>query len=279
MKRLLFVMVVALSCALTFAENPTATVPAVPVTAVNPAATQTPVRRKLTPEERKARIRLSMMKRNGGIVRDKRNMAGSFKVINAQDKIGNDSLLGYLSDVEDSAMFELKLESAPAGTVTLTTVDKVLAASKADVAVFIIEDASLPGLLVAPENRWAIINIKPYEGELQTLRVGRELARAVAYVGGAACDGFGMSLMGAITEPQQLDNFKSSRLNFETAGKMAIYLKELGVRPFSKITYRETCRLGFAAPPTNEYQKAIWNEVYKIPDKPMTIEFDPKKDK
>ncbi len=273
MTKLLFATMIALSGAMAFSEEPAAT------TNNFPQSAKKPDKPKLTPEERKARIQLSMMKRNGGIVRDKRGMAGSFKVINAQDKIGNDKLLGYLSDIEDSALFELKLESVPAKTVTLATIDKALETSKADVAVFIVEDSSLPGLLVAPENRWALINIKPYAGELQTLRVGRELARAVAYVGGAACDGFGMSLMGAITEPQQLDNFKSSRLNFETAGKMAIYLKELGVRPFSKITYRETCRLGFAAPPTNEYQRAIWNEVYKLPEKPIKIEFDPAKGK
>ena len=271
MRTLLFGAAVAFICAASYADNAT------PSADTNTASTVATEKRKLTPEERKARIQLSMMKRNGGIVRDKRDMAGSFKVINAQDKIGNDKLAGYLSDVEDSALFELKLESAQPKSVTLATIDKALEASKADVAVFIIEDDMLPGLLVAPENRWAVINIKPYAGEFQTLRVGRELARAVAYVGGAACDGFGMSLMGAITEPQQLDNFKSSRLNFETAGKMAIYLKELGVRPFSKITYRETCRLGFAAQPTNEYQQAIWNEYHELPSKPVKIEYDPKK--
>ena len=268
MRRLLIASIFAFAGIMAFAEN-----------APSPAATNTAAtaKRKLTPEERKARIQLSMMKRNGGIIRDKRNMAGTFKIINAQDKIGNDKLAGYLADVEDSALFEMKLESAPPKSVTLATIDKALETSKADVAVFIVEDDVLPGLLVAPENRWAVINIKPYAGELQTLRVGRELARAVAYVGGAACDGYGMSLMGAITEPQQLDNFKSSRLNFETAGKMAIYLKELGVRPFSKITYRETCRLGFAAQPTNEYQQAIWNEYHAPPQKPIKIEFDPQK--
>ena len=36
---------------------------------------------------------------------------------------------------------------------------------------------------------------------------------------------------------------------------------------------------GWAPAPTNEVQQAIWDKVHQIPDKPITIEFDPKTDK
>ena len=39
------------------------------------------------------------------------------------------------------------------------------------------------------------------------------------------------------------------------------------------------CREGWASAPTNDVQKAIWDKVRAIPDKPLTIEYDPKKDK
>ena len=39
------------------------------------------------------------------------------------------------------------------------------------------------------------------------------------------------------------------------------------------------CQEGWAPPPTNEYQRAIWNDVHKIPEKPMKIDFDPAKGK
>ena len=51
---------------------------------------------------------------------------------------------------------------------------------------------------------------------------------------------------------------------------------------------REDCKLpfggdgkapGWAPQPTNEVQRAIWDKVHAIPDKPLTIEFNPKKDK
>ena len=42
-------------------------------------------------------------------------------------------------------------------------------------------------------------------------------------------------------------------------------------------TYRKACQEGWALAPTNDVQKAIWKEVHSIPDKPMTIEYKPKK--
>ena len=44
-------------------------------------------------------------------------------------------------------------------------------------------------------------------------------------------------------------------------------------------THKKACQEGWAPAPTNDVQKAIWEKVHAIPDKPMTIEFDPKKDK
>jgi len=42
---------------------------------------------------------------------------------------------------------------------------------------------------------------------------------------------------------------------------------------------REACQEGWAPAPTNDIQKAIWNEVRQLPAKPIKIEFDPAKGK
>ena len=57
------------------------------------------------------------------------------------------------------------------------------------------------------------------------------------------------------------------------------YLRAIGVKPAEKTTYRKACHEGWAPPPTNEVQKAIWEQIHSSPDKPIKIEFDPKKDK
>ena len=55
--------------------------------------------------------------------------------------------------------------------------------------------------------------------------------------------------------------------------------KRFGVKKERRIPYRVAVQEGWAANPTNDYQKAVWKEVHTVPDKPMTIEFDPKRDK
>lgn len=52
-----------------------------------------------------------------------------------------------------------------------------------------------------------------------------------------------------------------------------------GMTPLTIASYRTACRYGWAPAPTNDVQKAIWNEIHQIPDKPITIKYDPKRDK
>ncbi len=65
----------------------------------------------------------------------------------------------------------------------------------------------------------------------------------------------------------------------DMANRYTSYLATLGVKPAHERTYRQACKEGWAPPPTNDIQRAIWQKVHKIPDNPMTIEYDPKKDK
>ena len=46
-----------------------------------------------------------------------------------------------------------------------------------------------------------------------------------------------------------------------------------------RIPYRQACQEGWAPAPTNAVQRAIWNKVHQIPDSPLVIEFDPKRDR
>jgi hypothetical protein len=55
--------------------------------------------------------------------------------------------------------------------------------------------------------------------------------------------------------------------------------KRFGVKKERRIPYRVACQEGWAAQPTNDYQKAVWEQVHSIPDKPLKIEYDPKVDK
>ena len=54
---------------------------------------------------------------------------------------------------------------------------------------------------------------------------------------------------------------------------------KLGIFSRQMVPYSRACREGWAPFPTNAVQKAFWEKVHAIPDRPITIEFDPKKDK
>ena len=53
--------------------------------------------------------------------------------------------------------------------------------------------------------------------------------------------------------------------------------EKAGVTKSKMTTYLKACQEGWAPAPTNDYQKAIWEETRKLPEKPLQIKFDPKK--
>ncbi len=85
--------------------------------------------------------------------------------------------------------------------------------------------------------------------------------------------------MQPITSVKDLDSLVGSTLTVDVTMAMRANLEKLGLTQTKYTTYRKACMEGWAPQPTNEYQKAIWEQIHAIPDKPITIEFDPKKDK
>ena len=86
-------------------------------------------------------------------------------------------------------------------------------------------------------------------------------------------------LLGSICSLSDLDNIQSEAVSPEPASKIQKHLLRLGIKPFKRVTYKQACREGWAPPPANEFQKAIWDEIHKLPSNPIKIEFDPSKGK
>ena len=57
------------------------------------------------------------------------------------------------------------------------------------------------------------------------------------------------------------------------------YVLFVGTTFLSIIAYRVACKQGWAPPPKTEAQRIIWKQTHQVPDKPITIEYDPKIDK
>ena len=157
---------------------------------------------------------------------------------------------------------------------------------KADIAVVIASETDAPGLLAAPDENWAVVNVRALTRNLKT-----EAARAKFYearcrkeiMRGFVCaaGGFGSSFPGNIMNVAKIEDLDLCEefVPFDKVGVVKQHLKASGVVPGRFATYRTACREGWAPAPTNDVQKAIWDKTHQIPDKPITIEYDPKKDK
>lgn len=147
---------------------------------------------------------------------------------------------------------------------------------------FIVDNQAMPRLLIAPENRWAMINVSPLQTDKAAFfeaRVKKEISRAFAMLCGGMSSGYNVSLVGAISKPEDLDIFPDGKIPVDVLSRLEPYMNKFGARPAKLVPYKIACQEGWAPAPTNDVERTIWNQVHAIPDKPITIEYDAKVDK
>ena len=140
-----------------------------------------------------------------------------------------------------------------------------------------------PILSIFPEERVGIVNADKLKGgddsSAPELRVSKETWRAIGFVGGLGFSQADNDIMQPLYSLKELDANRYPFIQPMNMARMQKMWKRFGVKKERRIPYRVAVQEGWAAQPTNEYQKAVWNEVRHIPEKPMKIEFDPKKGK
>lgn len=230
---------------------------------------------------RSALIREAQMRRFGGLVVRPDSGRGRIAVVDAGTDRGEEIARAVAAFAKE---IKIHIEVTAGERPALGTASALRAKTGAEAVLFVTDDAGLPALLSAPEDRWAIVNVaRLADGAATPETAGRrvrcEVARGLALLSGAAASTFPNSLMSAVTRPKDLDTVSDEIPPAEVFARMPGYLKGFGITPTVAVPYRTACEEGWAALPTNDYQKAVWNQVRAIPDKPITIEFDPKKDK
>jgi hypothetical protein len=268
MKKLTAIAIAMLACGVMADE----------VTSTNAANT---AKRKRTPEELEERARTSEMRRHGGTIRKPGSAYGKVVFLNAQKKVKSADLKGALDEIENTVhpIWEIKdVES-----VSLPNPAGDFKSHKGDVGVAIVDSDSLPALLLAPEEGWAVVNVAALSkgnppADVLASRVRKELLRGFALAGGCAfMSRSQIVLRGDIRSPRDLDSIQEDSYGVEALMTLERMLPYYGVMPWKQATYKKACREGWAPAPTNEYQKAIWDKVHEPPATPMKIEFDPKK--
>lgn len=231
--------------------------------------------------EAKARRRQRQMERTGGIIEDFSTRKGRFLYLNAQQRVPV-SELAELTVGTMGQFFRSDFALVPWNhKFNVNETSGFLSAVGAQAGVFIVDDATLPSLLIAPENNWGLINVaalavdKPGSA-LLAQRVRREMWRVLGYMYGAESPA-ALCVLQNVSTLRDLDGIRANALSQLPLASIKKRLPEIGIKPVRISTYKEACRQGWAPPPTNEYQRAIWVKERSVPKNPMKIEFDPKK--
>ena len=218
-------------------------------------------------------------RRTGGQIVKKGTFTGKIAFIDTQDlvpfEVAQKAAKLFADTVEINVVAERASKDSP---------ENLKKAFKANVVVVIVNDETTPAMLLAPEDRWGLVNVAKLVDDLPSenakakfrpTRAGKELVRAFSLLCGGGSSQFPGNMMNAPT--LRLLDLTVDTIPMDMVGHYQAFLKPLGVTPREHTTYKRACREGWAPAPTNEFQRAIWDKVHQIPDKPMTIQFGSKK--
>jgi len=233
-------------------------------------------RKPIDPAERaakKARIAKMEMEECGGRLVRPHSQTGTVFCVDAQNRIPKewiDEVLQYFVD-ETRIKFEYK-----AGTFDFAN-PKV----EGNATLFVVDDEKLPAILHAPENRWVALNAAVIAKEQRPAffqaRSKKQISRSLALLCGASNSQFPGALTRGIVKEEDLDKNIDYVLPIDVFNRFRTYMEPLGVRPAIYDTYDRACEQGWAPAPTNEIQKAIWDEVHALPANPIKIKPETKK--
>lgn len=222
----------------------------------------------------------AMAAKAGGMLEKPNSSKGRIVFVNTQNEMPAANIrlaVKSLADILDKYPVEI-VEANPAKA------DELKERFKADIAVIVAAEADAPGLLAAPDEGWAVVNVRALTRNLKTeaakakfykARCRKEIMRGFVCAAGGVGSSFPGNIMN-VAKVEDLDLCEEF-VPFDKVGVVRQHLKASGVIPSRFATYRTACREGWAPPPTNDVQRAIWDKVHAIPKTPMKIEFDPKK--
>ena len=210
----------------------------------------------------KAAAELQRLKDDGGEVIRPGTMKGWILIADAQKLIDPFEIEEMRDYLWDTLNFNIKVQ--PSEKVTPQTAVAALKKSGAAAALFVVEDADLPALLVAPEDHWAIVNAtKLAEGaktpKYTEMRLKKEIVRGFVYLCGGASSSYDGSMMGALRSIEDLDRFAKIDLPMDVLMRFNNYMRRLGVTPAERTPYIFALDEPWCPEPANEWQQKVKN--------------------
>ncbi len=235
------------------------------------------VRQKLREKSFEQRI----YEHTGGRVANLKSGKGRIVVVNAQKLVDQKKVAEFVGGM--SIFHGLRIEAVEGQGATLATADARKKELGANAVIFVVQDGDLPSSLVAYDSGWAIVNagkLGDAPAVILGMRLHKAIYRAFALLCGGADTPFADTIMSPADSPEALDALKLPNKPVPMwIGVIQEHMKRLGMEPMKVTTYRKACEEGWAPPPANDVQKAVWDQVRQMPSKPLKIEFDPKQGK
>ena len=226
----------------------------------------------------------SVLQRVGGFVIDYKAAKGKYAFVNCQKRLDTTLVRGMANGLKIDFSWIIDCTN---GSASVTSTKEAIAEKDrlgALAATFFVESDSLPLMTVAPEANVAVVNVKELVADkpkaiLLDNRLVREAMRAFAFSLGAGYSTYDAGVMQPIKSAADLDRFSANFMPPDSANAALQNGTKIGFKPFRRTTYKRACKEGWAPPPTNDFQRAVWNEVRQLPTKPIKIEYDPAKGK
>ena len=131
--------------------------------------------------------------------------------------------------------------------------------------ILVVAKDSVPALLCAPEELWSQVNVKPLKADNPDEikfknRVNKEMLRALGYAMGCGNSSAQPCVMADITSLKDLDE-AARTMGPEASGKTDLNGRLRGCKITQFVSYRRACTEGWAPAPTNDVQRAIWEQA------------------
>lgn len=229
----------------------------------------------LTPQQRREYVVAVGAQKSGGMVVKPNSERGVAKIVYAVPEFNTAKIEEVLREYKFFTHLDVKVEKGI--SVTPETAFKSKGTVGAQAVVYIIDDANLPRVLVAPEEGWAIVNAgamkadKPDDEKL-SMRLTKEALRGLAFVGGMGQTSAYVELLGPVRDVRALDRIDKLELSGDAVRTIPQGLAAFDVVPPTIKVYSKACEEGWAPLPTNDVQKSIWNKYHSLPTRPMVIE-------
>lgn len=221
---------------------------------------------------KKSEVRERIYRHFGGNLKVPGKQKGKVVIVDSASNLPQQSLDAVIKQFDDTIHIAIEVQK---GEFSFES-PKI----QGEATVFLVDEAELPMSLIAPESRWALVNVAKLKSEkpqFYDARIRKETVRTLVALLGGCNSTYPDALTGCVLRAEDLDRFADTRLQVEIEQRLPSYIEKLGITPYVMTSYRKACEEGWAPAPTNDVQKAIWDKVHAMPTEPLKIKPETKK--